>query len=215
VESTATTQSNSPAASPSPCSPANDDFAWSDCGRYQLVDAEVNALIRDAFAVNYYDSGVSYVGQANEDTQFPLEYRDLSTPRGRILSFGHCTAHGTSEDETSLTTIQTNKRKDWYTADPRSEWEDCSAGDDSYMCSKDYDFQETLTHELTHGFGTHHPQEIDDHQGGGTSAQDEAICDDISVRATICPSGGEKKITSRRVTAGYDHESLDRTSNEH
>jgi len=67
--------------------------------------------IRDAFAVNDYDSGVSYVGQANEDTQFPLEYRDLSTPRGRILSFGHCTAHGTSEDETSLTTIQTNNAR--------------------------------------------------------------------------------------------------------
>lgn len=110
--------------------------------------------MRDAFAVIGRDSGVSYIGQANEDTQFPVEYRDIDTPRGRILSFGNCTVHGIWEDEMSITAIQINTRSDWYTADPRSEWENCSTGDDSYMCSKDYDFQETLTHELMHGFGT-------------------------------------------------------------
>jgi hypothetical protein len=51
----------------------------------------------------------------------------------------------------------------WHTAEVRGEWEDCTfrtTRTANYLCSKDWDFQSTFTHEINHTLGLGHSQDI-------------------------------------------------------
>lgn len=132
---------------------------------------------------------------------------------------GGCSPHGVVPFGGTLESvhIRVDPRTDWFTRDDswRTHWEriNCSSstlsGDDRYLCSKNFDIQATMAHEMGHGLGLHHPETIDDwvYLNITSASSDWAGCPTTNASATMCAQL-DKKSSNQRTLDHWDSDTM-------
>lgn len=95
-------------------------------------------------------------------------------------------------------------RLDYFTQnnDRISYWEGCTSRGDttSYTCSKIFDGGGTIIHELGHALSIPHPEDVDAHIGGGsTAARSAALCSNAFDKHTMCANPTQRRANFRTL----------------
>jgi hypothetical protein len=184
---------------------------WGDGVKNSFTDRILDAIVRANSQLAYVGRTGRLVPAPGQDERISFYYQAVSENAFGVTAINYtyypgCTIHGTTSAPVFTAQIYVSVFPNWFTQDDtrRGYWEtQCPAGTGTpYTCGKLWDVGSTVLHELQHALGVlYHPQDLGPDAPAAVAA---ARCDNIPLRATICPSFSYQWRSERRVLDPYD-----------